>query len=289
MNIVYKIFGGKAHKGLDEIRKILHAVAEKQEFSKKVDLSLCSPMVLPLATDVNNALSSFEQVYKKQIEFISCAAHELKTPVAVLKSNSFNARSYTTIDQYKENFALIEEYSERLNILVKSLLFISRANKGTLRAEFKVVDISTLVHETFIGFEPYVSDMNISMSFDIQPDLFVMCEPGQVSQIFINFVQNSFSYGKPDGYVKVSLKEKDDKIVFSVEDDGIGIARKNLEHIWEPFWQADASRNNDGSSGLGLAIVKLFADMNKAELDVESALGEGSTFSISFNSYKGKA
>jgi len=287
MNIVYRLFGRRILRDLDEIRESLRAVIERQEFSQKVDLSKCCPEILPVAYEINNALETFDETYKKQIEFISCAAHELRTPVAVLKVNSFNARSYTTLEQYRENYALIEEYIERLSILVKSLLFISRANNGTLNTEVKVTDLSHLVRETFNGFEPYVNDMNISMSFDIQPDLFVRCEPAQVSQIFINFVQNAFSYGIHDGYVKVQLMEKDDRIIFSVSDNGIGIARKNLEHIWEPFWQAKKSRNNNGSSGLGLAIVKLFADMNNAELDVKSKLCEGTTFSVSFDKVNG--
>ena len=287
MSAISRLFGKNLLKGLDEIQASLQAVVEKQEFSRKVDLNKCSPEVLPVAYQINNVLETFDTAYKKQIEFISCAAHELKTPVAVLKVNSFNAHSYTTLEQYKENYTLIEEYIERLSILVKSLLFMSRANKGTLITELKITDLSHLVRETFNGFEPYVSNMNISMSFDIQPDLFVLCEPGQVSQIFINFVQNAFSYGRPYGYVKVSLMEEDDKVVFSVSDNGIGIAHKNIEHIWEPFWQVKKSRNNDGSSGLGLAIVKLFADMNDAKLSVKSVLGEGTTFSVSFNKVKG--
>ena len=95
-----------------------------------------------------------------------------------------------------------------------------------------------------------------------------------------NLLQNAYKYGKEGGHICLRLKRTDDGAELSVTDDGIGIAPENLDKVWQRFWQADASRGEDGGSGLGLAMVKEIAQFHGGSAQVESRLGQGSTFTV---------
>ncbi|MBO4914326.1 MAG: ATP-binding protein, partial [Oscillospiraceae bacterium] len=100
------------------------------------------------------------------------------------------------------------------------------------------------------------------------------------SRIVQNLLQNAYKYGKEGGHVALSLKKENGMAVIRVADDGIGIAAEDLDKIWQRFWQADASRGEDGGSGLGLSMVREMAEFQGGKASVESKLGEGSTFTV---------
>ena len=106
---------------------------------------------------------------------------------------------------------------------------------------------------------------------------------GLMARLVQNLVENAFKYTAEGGRVSGRLASDGQKLTFSVSDNGIGIDKKDLPHIWERFWQADSSRGVDRGSGLGLAMVKQIADAHGGKLGVESSPGEGSTFSYSMD------
>ena len=95
-----------------------------------------------------------------------------------------------------------------------------------------------------------------------------------------NLLQNAYKYGRENGRITLSLKREGNMAALRVADDGIGIASEDLDKIWQRFWQADASRGEDGGSGLGLAMVREMAEFQGGTASVESTLGEGSTFTV---------
>lgn len=106
-----------------------------------------------------------------------------------------------------------------------------------------------------------------------------MADEMLMMRLMINLVSNAIQFGKPGGYVRLSLAREEGWLCGGVEDNGIGIASEDLPHIWERFWQADSSRTGDnGSSGLGLAMVQWIIHAHKGTIQVESTLGQGTSF-----------
>ena len=103
---------------------------------------------------------------------------------------------------------------------------------------------------------------------------------GLMSRLVQNLVENACKYTPEGGSVTVTLTSEDGRLALSVSDTGIGIAKRDLPHIWERFWQADSSRGVDKGSGLGLSMVKQIADAHGGKLEVESEPGAGSTFTF---------
>ena len=101
-----------------------------------------------------------------------------------------------------------------------------------------------------------------------------------MSRLVQNLVENACKYTPEGGRVRVSLAAAEGRLTLTVADNGIGIAKRDLPHIWERFWQADSSRGVDKGSGLGLAMVKQIADAHGGTLSVESEPGRGSTFTF---------
>ena len=101
-----------------------------------------------------------------------------------------------------------------------------------------------------------------------------------MSRVVQNLLQNAYKYGREGGRIDVALREQDGSAVLTVADDGIGIEQKNLDRIWQRFWQADASRGEDGGSGLGLAMVKEITQFHGGTVGVESEPGRGSVFTV---------
>lgn len=103
-------------------------------------------------------------------------------------------------------------------------------------------------------------------------------------RFFVNLIQNAISYGKEDGWVRISLKRQGERVIGSVEDNGIGIAKEQQEKVWQRFYQVDPSRTKkeEGNSGLGLSMVQWIAAAHEGEVLLESELGKGSIFSFWF-------
>ena len=98
-------------------------------------------------------------------------------------------------------------------------------------------------------------------------------------RLFINLLENGIRYGRPGGWLKLTLRREGDAAVAVVADNGIGIAPENLDHIWQRFWQADPARSG-GGAGLGLAMVRWIAEAHGGTVTVESTPGEGSAFTF---------
>lgn len=163
--------------------------------------------------------------------------------------------------------------------LVQQLLGLTRMHHGTDRYPMRAGDLSGFVEMCGGEFVPE-NDRGITRSTEIQPGIEIRFNAALISRVVHNLLQNAYKYGKEGGHVCLRLKSTEDGVELSVSDDGIGIAPENLDKVWQRFWQADASRGEDGGSGLGLAMVKEIAQFHGGNASVESQPGQGSTFTV---------
>jgi two-component system, OmpR family, phosphate regulon sensor histidine kinase PhoR len=224
--------------------------------------------------------------YRK--EFLGNVSHELKTPL-------FNIQGYisTLIDGGIDDDAINMKYLKRtdkninrLISIVKDLETITRLETGERFLEYTSFDIVQLISEVFEMHEIRAKRKEIDLRFD-KPNytkLMVRADKKGILDVLANLVINSIIYGREGGYVKASINETPQKVLISIEDNGIGIEEKYLKRVFERFFRIDKSRSKiQGGTGLGLAIVKHTIEAHRQSIQVESKPNTGTKFTFSLD------
>lgn len=224
-----------------------------------------------------NALAS-------QKQFIGNIAHELRTPLSVIKTNTEVALLDTDVtgDMRSTLESNVEEL-DRISEIINNLLSLSALVKPE-RVEFSTVDLSAIVTETVEKFTPLAKRGEHQITLRKSPDAQIWGNPTALQQIVGNLIKNALTYTPRGGHIRVTVEPAlQRQVELIVQDSGIGIARKDLFHIFEPFFRADSSRTKvGGGTGLGLAIVSELVKMHHGRITIRSAVGRGTTVSVLF-------
>ncbi|MBU8905151.1 two-component system histidine kinase PnpS [Desertibacillus haloalkaliphilus] len=227
-------------------------------------------------------LKKLEQVRR---DFVANVSHELKTPVTSIKgfSETLIDGAIHQKDVREQFITIILKESERLQNLIQDLLELSRIEQDYFKLEFQKTNVITIVKDAVLLLEAKAKEKNIELTHTYEGNAVIDGDPTRIKQIVINLVNNSIMYTPSEGKIHVSVHEVASDVVLTVTDTGIGISNTELPRIFERFYRVDRARSrNSGGTGLGLAIVKHLVEAHQAKIDVESELGNGTTFSISF-------
>ncbi len=271
----------QAFRPVEKIRGIAESICESNDLSQRISLPNGKDEIHRLANTFDEMLDKVEKTLNKEKQFTSDASHELRTPVAVISSEcEYTLECATTLDEAKESVLSIKQQTDKMSKLISELLSISRMDKNTIEINFENVDASELLN--FVCDEQEeIHTESINLKRNIKQSIYLKTDSMLLARIFINLIANSYSYGKENGNIEVSLLDREKDVVVEISDDGIGIAEENLPKIWERFYQVNTSRTNtDGNMGLGLSMVKLIADKLGINISVKSKLGEGTTFTL---------
>ena len=269
-------------RALLPVKKISEAaeeISQSNDLTRRINIGTQSKdEIYALANTVDKMLDKIEGSFEKEKQFTSDASHELRTPVAVIMSEcEYMEECAKTTDDYKESMDSIKRQAQRMSKLISELLTISRMDKDTIKTSFEDVDISELV--TFVCDEQEeIHEADISLVRNIGQGIIANADRFLLTRMFVNLISNAYQYIGEGDRIEVSLSEKEENIVFSVKDNGIGISEENIPKIWERFYQADSSRNDSTSMGLGLSMVKWISDAHGGKMEVKSCEGEGSEF-----------
>ncbi len=227
-------------------------------------------------------LFPIEMAYKKQRKFVSDAAHELRTPLAVLKTGIQASRESENVQEYKKILDDSVEEVNHLSRMVNDLLFLAQSDEGQ-DVFFEKVDLGRLLSKQIDFMLAYAVKNNIKLKKDFAGEFFVRGNRSQLKRLFSNLIKNAIDYNKSAGEVFVSIDKNNDGIRVSIIDTGIGISDKDLEHILERFYKADEARVRASSgAGLGLSLVKEIVDLHKGKMKIKSALEKGTEATILF-------
>lgn len=216
-------------------------------------------------------------------DFLGDISHELKTPI-------FNIQGYLDslidggLDDPRVNKLFLQRAAknvERLQTIVLDLETISRLESGQLILELQTFDIKDLAKEVFEDMEIKAAEKNLSLEFKekASSSIKVRADREKIRQVLVNLIQNSIKYGIPNGRTRVGFYDMDRMVLVEVADNGIGIPKQHLSHIFDRFYRVDKSRSRDqGGSGLGLSIVKHIIEAHKQTINVRSTPNFGSTF-----------
>ena len=280
--ILFSALGGyliarRAFRPLDQITSTAAAINEAADLSRRVDVPPGNNEFARLASTFNQMFARLERSFEAEQQFTADASHELRTPVAVIKSACEYAEKYgDTPEEQRETLAMIHRQADKMSALIGQLLSITRLDQGTDTSHWETLDLSAWAREA-CGEQPCSPQRLICR---IQPDLTCRGDRALLTRLLQNLIDNAFKYGKPEGHVWVTLSRSGNELLLSVKDDGIGIPAQLQDKVWQRFFQADPSRSEAGGAGLGLAMVAQIARVHGGFMSLESSPGLGSTFTL---------
>ena len=217
-----------------------------------------------------------------QKQFIGNIAHELRTPLSVIKTNTEVALMENgSVPGLKETFESNIEELDRISEIINNLLSLS-VLVSPERMEFKSVDLSALASSVVEKFAKLAKRGELEITMRKSPDTLVWGNPTALEQVVSNILKNAIRYTGTGGHISITVEPcPNDQVELIIQDSGIGIGRKDLYRIFEPFYRADPSRGRSrGGSGLGLAIVNELVKLHSGKITVRSALKRGTTVSL---------
>lgn len=266
------------------IKKILQTAKEIQEsgdLSKRICLNNNGDELHELAANFDHLFECLEKNFQAEKQFTSNVSHELRTPIAVILAHcEYALENGQSEEELIEALSFIQNQGYKISHLVEALLLLTRMEQQTERYLMSAVNISKLIQEICEDYCLF-HEKGITLAADIEPNIVIDINRELFSLMISNLIRNAYKYGKENGHIWISLKSIQGYILFKVIDDGIGISDQDLTHIWERFYRADKSRHSSGL-GLGLALVKQIAEFHRGTITVESSIGKGSNFCISF-------
>ena len=288
-------------KTLTPLQKLTSEVSQiqAQNLSTQLAVPNSKDEIAQLTSSFNEMLTRLDNAFSTQKQFSANAAHELRTPLAVLQTNLevFEKKQEPEMVEYRQLFTMIKEQTARLSQLVGTLLDMTNL-KSVPRTDH--VSLEELVDEVFCDLDPVAEKAGISIHFDdsSSQDLYTDVHTPDASALnnnirnitgsyvllyraVYNLVENAIKYNRPNGSVTVSVKEKNGQAMILVKDTGIGISPENQKKIFDPFFRVDKSRSRAmGGAGLGLALVDSIAREHGGSVKVLESNEKGSIIAL---------
>ena len=288
-------------KALTPLQKLTSEVSQiqAQNLSTQLAVPNSKDEIAQLTSSFNEMLTRLDNAFSTQKQFSANAAHELRTPLAVLQTNLevFEKKQEPEMVEYQQLFTMIKEQTARLSQLVGTLLDMTNL-KSVPRTDH--VSLEELVDEVFCDLDPVAEKAGISIHFDdsSSQDLYTDVHTPDASALnnnilnitgsyvllyraVYNLVENAIKYNRPNGSVTVSVKEKNGQAMILVKDTGIGISPENQKKIFDPFFRVDKSRSRAmGGAGLGLALVDSIAREHGGSVKVLESNEKGSIIAL---------
>ena len=276
----------------DPIRELTQAADDisKGDLSRRININTGGIEIDELAANMNQMAMKLDEDFRRikrmekvRSEFLGNVTHELKTPISSI-SGYIETLLEGAIKDENVNLGFLErslENVQRLEDLVTDLVEISRIETGELRMNFEYFNIHDLLNDLFKDAHQRNSNKTLKIQLEV-PDkkLFIYGDKSRLDQVIANLLSNAMRY-TDQGQIRIKVMRRDNELIFSIRDTGIGVSRKALSRIFERFYRTDKARDRrKGGTGLGLAISKHIIEAHGSHIYVDSLKGKGSTFSF---------
>ncbi len=228
--------------------------------------------------NLNAMAAELEKSEVLKTDFISNVSHEIKTPVAVIKSYSSLLESESDPERRHAYAKQISLASSRLSDLVSNILRLNKLENQQLLIEKKTLRLDKMLEDSILSFERTIEEKGLELECDLN-EVIVHSSRSYLELVWNNLISNAVKFTEPGGKIYVSCKWIDGSPVVEIGDTGCGINAETGKHIFDKFYQGETSHAGEGN-GLGLALVKRVIDLIGAEISVKSELGKGTTFSV---------
>jgi two-component system heavy metal sensor histidine kinase CusS len=235
-----------------------------------------------LAQTINSMIARLERSFGEIRRFTADASHELRTPVAVIRSEA--ELGLTTAGENpaaRRRFESIVEECSRLADLTTQLLALCREEAGVTQTVRAPVRLETLISEATESMRPLATAKGLQLAVKCEADPVVLGDADRLRRVLCNLLDNAIRHTPAGGSVSVTLWKREEEAAIDVRDTGVGIAAEHLPHVFDRFYQVDSGRSqSSGGAGLGLSIVKSIVDAHGGRMEVTSDPGMGSVFRV---------
>jgi heavy metal sensor kinase len=271
---------GQTLKPVDRITDIARGIGES-DLSRRIDI-VSDDELGRLAATLNGMISRLEEAFLKERRFVADASHELRTPLAVLQAEtSLALEKPRDQEAYRASLETVSQEVAYMADMVGKLLILARSDAGRELLNVQEVDVAGVLAELVQDVEALAQDRGLTLHFGPLDSVVVNGDRVRLRQLFLNILDNALRYTPSGGTVSGSVLKQDGRAVITIGDTGTGIAAEHLPFIFDRFYRADRVRTDgEGGTGLGLSIATSIAKMHGGTIEVESRVGEGTTFRI---------
>ncbi len=225
-------------------------------------------------------LTRLRKLEKVRSDFVSNVSHELRTPLASIKALSETLQEGALEDPpaARRFLSRMEVEIDNLTQMVQELLELSKIESGRVPLRTQYINPNDLVEKVVERMQVQAERSGLSIHSDCPPNLpQILADPDKMGQVFVNLIHNAIKFTRPGGQISISAYADRGRLVFKIQDDGVGIEPESLQRIFERFYKIDRARSS-GGTGLGLSIAKHLIESHGGRIWVESEVGKGSTF-----------
>jgi heavy metal sensor kinase len=268
-------------RAIQPIRDISETAAKISagDLSQRINAAEAQNELGELATILNSTFARLEAAFAQQRQFTSDAAHELRTPISVMLTQTQSTLNRSrNAEEYRETLEACQRAAQRMRRLIESLLELARLDAGQEAFKHVPFDLGRTAAECVDSIRPLADERGVKLDCDV-PALGCTGDPERISQVITNLLSNAVQYNREAGEVRVSGVAKNGTVTLTVADTGEGIAKEELPNLFKRFYRAERSRTS-GRSGLGLAISKAIVEAHGGQIEVASNEGQGSSFTV---------
>ena len=268
-----------ALKGVEEVTRTAIQISNG-DFSSRVPITGRGEEIDRLANTFNNMVERIQALVKGMKEVTDNMAHDLRSPITRIRGVAEMAITSAKDNRDYEHMAgSVVEECDRLLGIINTMLDISEAKAGLSKLNISQVDISMIVEETCELFRPIAEDKNIRIIKRLSDNTFIWADNQKLQRVVSNLLDNALKYTPTGGTVTVIVEGDADQVMVSVNDNGMGISRDDLPHIFRRFYRGDRSRSQPGT-GLGLSWARAIIEAHGGHISATSTLNERSTFTV---------
>jgi Signal transduction histidine kinase len=284
--VIISVFAGiliskKMLGPIDRITKAAKNISIS-DLNSSIEVGEADDELTRLAVTFNEMIGRLRSAFERQNRFVSDASHELRTPISVIRGYADVVDRWGKNDAavLEESITAIKRETDGMSTLVERLLFLAKGESGTARLQAERFDAGKLVAEVAAESRLIAPDRQIDF---VAGTAEMHADQKLIKQMLRALIDNSIKFTPPDGKIELKIYKENAKIVFTVTDNGIGIPKTEIEHIFDRFYVVDKARSKeDGGCGLGLSIVKWIAEVHGGSISAQSPPSGGTVFTAAF-------
>lgn len=280
---ISRTLAGRSIRPVQHVTDTIRQITQLN-MKKRVELPPNKDEIHDLAAGFNALLERLEKAIEREKQFTSDASHELRTPLATLRGTlEVLVRKPRTQEEYEEKIRYSLQEIGRMTATLEQLLLLARLDSSEHAEKNALIALPAIIDESLSRFGNEIADKDLQISFRFAENSELLVPHYYTSLIIDNLLSNAVKYSENRGSIEIVVAESDSRVVCSVRDDGIGIKASDLEKIYGHFYRSDSlNHKHIQGIGLGLSIVQKCAEAIRAEVDIQSELGQGTTVTVKF-------